>query len=389
MIASQVALLPRDGVFVKDGRGWYTSDIGRSHAHPWPLPPTVRGALRAAFGHALMAKTGRSLSPNDWERESEGVAITHFVTLRRRLGERFAPEHRMWPVPADALYLPSSDTITRLEPMRPRLETLGRGDDPATERLYRPYPAGSGKPERAPMFWRDEDMMRWLRGEDVAKQDHAADKLSPVRRTDVHVTIAPDTQTAEPSMMFSSEVAEPLTKDGCEWAIGLGCSLPEGAEDMWRAPILLGGRRRLANAEILDPGVFAPPPRVSEPWRGLRLVLVTPAEFERGFLPDGFSAEGSESDAVYAGELPGVDGSVLLRAALVPRPLHVSTWDTVRRAPRATRSLVRPGAVYFFEKKDKQSFSPDDVASLWLKAIGRGQQDGLGLVVPGLWNPPS
>ena len=37
------ALLPRDGLFCKDGRGWNTSSVGRSHGHPWPPPSTLRG----------------------------------------------------------------------------------------------------------------------------------------------------------------------------------------------------------------------------------------------------------------------------------------------------------------------------------------------------------
>jgi CRISPR-associated protein Cmr3 len=78
---------------------------------------------------------------------------------------------------------------------------------------------------------------------------------------------------------------------------------------------------------------------------------------------------------------------VVLRAAVVPRPLHVSGWDMAARAPKPTSRMVPPGAVYFFERVDGQPFGEAEARALWLAAIGARTDEGFGRVVPGTWNP--
>ena len=88
-------------------------------------------------------------------------------------------------------------------------------------------------------------------------------------------------------------------------------------------------------------------------------------------------------------------GYVILRAAFVPRPLHVSGWGMTRSsdnlksggAPKPTRRLVAPGAVYFFDRGEGNSFSRADAEALWLRRIGLCTDEGFGRVVPGIWNP--
>jgi hypothetical protein len=51
-----LALVPRDGFFVKDSRGWSTS--ARTHVLDWPWPTTVRGALTTVSGKIAERETG-------------------------------------------------------------------------------------------------------------------------------------------------------------------------------------------------------------------------------------------------------------------------------------------------------------------------------------------
>jgi CRISPR-associated protein Cmr3 len=394
MTVKHLALTPRDGLFCKDGRGWYTSDVGRSRSHLWPLPATLRGALRGAFGRDWMARTGETLEPSAWEAMSRGVEIVRTVALRRPIGESFAPKHRAFPVPADAIHLERE--VYRLDPEPPapgaRVGTLGSGDDPAVEALYRPR-VPKDKPRPAPAFWGDEEMRAWLLGQPVKRPESDDPARTPRRRVDIHLAIDRASQTAAQTMLHSREVLEPLTRveagEGwIEWAIGVEVELPEEAPELERGPLFVGGGRRLVPVEPVAPDIFADPPSFpAEGSKGLRLVLATPAAFRRGSLPDGFERAAIGGAPVYKGELPKVEGEVILRAALIPRPLHASTWDMVKRGPRPTRSLVRPGSVYFFEKSDGGAFTRGELRSLWLGRIGDGREEGLGLVLPGVWSP--
>jgi CRISPR-associated protein Cmr3 len=119
------------------------------------------------------------------------------------------------------------------------------------------------------------------------------------------------------------------------------------------------------------------------PSSGLRLVAVTPLCFGKGWLPDALS----ESGGVYRGRLAALDHEVILRAAFVPRPIHVSGWDMVKGEPKPTSRMVPPGAVYFFERADGEPFGETDAKTLWLAALGTRTDEGFGRVVPGTWNP--
>jgi CRISPR-associated protein Cmr3 len=391
MSGALLALLPRDGLSCKDGRGWYTSEVGRGHSHAWPLPTTVRGALRASWGHHLMDESGRLLEPQEWERDSAGLTLRRLLALRRPLGEPFHPRHRMWPAPADALLVREGTglQVERLlpRPSPPGVSTLGLDDDEAREALWLPLRSSRGKPVSGPRFWTEADMLAWLRGQPLAPP--AVE--DPVRRTDLHLAIQPDTQAAQPSMLHSLEVLEMLDREAgqphraVEWALGLECALPREAPDFPRGPVGLGGRRRMAGVERLGPELFSAPDALPGETPGLRLVLATPAEFQRGWLPDGFSR--APEGPLYVGRLPRLEAEVVLRAALVPRPLDVSAWDTVRRAPRPTRRWVPAGAVYFFQKRDGSTFTAREVRALWLAAWGGGREEALGLVLPGSWEP--
>lgn len=396
-----LTLMPRDGLFCKDGRGWYTSDVGRSHAWPWPQPPTVRGALRAVCGHAIMRRSGQRLAPADWELRTRGVAVRALLGLRRPPDQdAFSAAHRVWPVPLDAFH-GEGGQVTPLdpvpEPLLPGLDLhdghaghdLDPADQDAFQAMWRPRLDARDKPGPRPAFWSDERMMTWLAGPAPLV---AAGRCAPAQRPEVHVTINAGTGAATPSMLFSAQVTEPHDAEGHAWALAVRCNLADGVAwaDLRGQPMGLGGRRRLTRMEAADDALFDMDAALRTKLAGspgLRLVCVTPAQFTRGWLPDGFEADGGH----YVGTLPGVCVAVRLRAALVPRPLDLSTWDTVANRPRATRRLVAAGAVYFFDKADGSAFTAEEHARLWLAQLGQARDchEGLGLVVPGRWEPGS
>jgi CRISPR-associated protein Cmr3 len=379
-----LALLPRDGLFCKDGRGWYTSASGRGHGLDWPWPSTILGALRTAWGRTAEAVSGKLFDHRTWLEETAAVQLGRMLTLRRPPDTDWNTTHLVWPVPLDALWLAGRHEVCRLQPLPSHVPTLGRDDDAARETLWRPALEEAGKPLPSPRWWRQDDFVAWLTGQPVSAQKPFP---ATARRVQTRVGIRPETLTTDDGLLFSHDVLETLELHA-EWAIGVEVTLPGGAVD---AVATLGSDSRLVRIETLPETLFAPPARLLETFqagsRGLRIIAVTPLAFARGWLPDGFE----QHDGQYVGRLPGLPHDLVLRAAFVPRPLHVSGWDRAahggKGTPKPTARMVAPGAVYFFERVDEQPFDAAHARSLWLAALGARTEEGFGRVVPGIWHP--
>ncbi|MEJ5233709.1 MAG: type III-B CRISPR module-associated Cmr3 family protein [Geminicoccaceae bacterium] len=369
-------LEPRDGFTCRDGRGWSPSGLAGALELPWPS--TIRGALRTAFGRQLEAREKRVFGKQDWLRRTEAVRLGRLLLLRARRGAR--DWERLWPCPADAVHYDEADRLTRLEPRPPELRTLGRDEDPAREALWRPRLDDPRKPASLPRHWPDAAFVRWLCGKDVKRSELEA-VPEPGRRSQSHVGIDPEKLTAKEAILFAEEVVEAFDREG-RFALGLEVELPE-AIALERAT--LGGDRRLVELAELDRALFEPPAELLAAFRagpqGLRLVLVTPARFEAGWLPDGFDAK----DGDYRGTLPGIEGELVLRAAFVDRPIAVSGWDLAEGRPKRTERMAPAGSVFFVARRDGGTFGEQDARALWLAAIGGRTEEGFGRVVPGIW----
>jgi CRISPR-associated protein Cmr3 len=375
---TRLALVPRDGFFAKDGRGWHTSASGRGHGLDWPWPSTVLGALRSLWGRGEETRSGTTFTPDDWRSRTQPIQLGRTLVLRREHGAAWRVEDATWPVPLDSVWLERRSDVHRLDPVQPIAPTLGRDDDDAREALWRPLPDDAQKPLASPRWWSSEEFVSWLAGKPVSVRDEA---LGTTRRVQVHVGIRPEELTSDDGVLFSHDVVETLDSGG-EWALGVEVALPAGELPKVAT---LGSDSRIARVESLPTTLFEPPARVIEAFRtarpGLRLVAVSPLCFAKGWLPDGFVKTNGE----YRGQLAGL--GVILRAAIVPRPIHVSGWDMAKGEPKPTSRMVPPGAVYFFERTDGQTFGEAEAKSLWLGALGTRTDEGFGRVVPGVWRP--
>ncbi len=375
---TRLALVPRDGFFAKDGRGWHTSASGRGHGLDWPWPSTILGAIRTAWGRGEEARSGAAFGPEAWPSRAAPIQLGRTLALRREHGAAWRAEHATWPVPLDALWLEGRADVHRLNPEQPSAPTLGRDDDDAREALWRPALDDAQKPLAAPRWWSHAAFASWLAGKPVPQR---GETLGLTRRVQARVGIRPEELTADDGVLFSHDVVETLDHDG-EWALGVEVKLP--ASELPKVATL-GSDSRLARVESLPAALFEPPAPVVEAFRatsrGLRLVATSPLFFEKGWLPDGFVNINGE----YRGQLAGLN--VILRAAFAPRPIHVSGWDMAKGEPKPTARMVAPGAVYFFERADGGAFGEAEARSLWLAALGGRVNEGFGRVVPGVWNP--
>lgn len=403
MSVQHLALLPREGYFFKDGRGWsLAGGAGRTDGYEWPFPSTLRGALRSAHGLACLTRAGRSWSREDWRTRTESVRVDALLGLRRRLGQViWTTAERVWPAPADALVYAGERAarVLRLQP-RPRpaeIGLLGCDDDPAREALDLALrDEGAGKPwPAAPHWWPEHDFAAWLAEQPVAT---LSQPLRLPARLEVHVAIDAGRQTAAEAQLFTTRRTETLERawsaDGqrgparppvYEWGLGVRAHLP----DDWAVTCVpLGADRRPAFVQVLEPALFAAPEVLRRAWAtqscpGLRVLLVSPGDFA-GWAPPGFISDGQH----YRGELPGLPGvEWRLRAACVPRPVTVSGWDMAADRPKAARRLVPSGSVYFFTKASGAAVTWLEAEALWLAAWGHGIDEGFGRVVPARWTP--
>jgi CRISPR-associated protein Cmr3 len=408
-----LALVPRDGFFVKDGRGWQTS--ARTSVLDWPWPTTVRGALTTVSGKIAERQNSRRFVPRDWQEHQKGIAIGATVALRRTMPD--GKWSAMWPVPADTLWLEDKNKVLRLKPAKPQTSTLGRaasvdaqeGYAEAREALWVPQIGNKAKPLPRPRWLDNAKLARWLAGKPMEAQPRDRQPRM-ASRLQAHVSIRPETLTGDDGMLFAHEVIETLeslpregeggTGKVAEWAIGVEVKWPvqpQSRPDIAR----LGSDSRLAWIEQAGDDLFKMPADVQEAFgsssKGLRLVVVTPACFAGGWLPDGFAPVKDDKDRwVFRGQLAPSDPApsaaicetaLILRAAFVPRPMHISGWDVAENRPKPTSRLVPPGAVYFFERADSRDFTADDAKALWLAALGGRANEGFGRIVPGIWDP--
>ncbi|HEU4636124.1 MAG TPA: type III-B CRISPR module-associated Cmr3 family protein [Edaphobacter sp.] len=378
----RVALVPRDGIFCKDGRGWQTSSAGRGYALDWPWPSTILGALRTAWGRLEEHRTKTAFGANEW-RTRTGLQLTRTLTLRRPFNAYWTSDHVVWPVPSDALWVQDRGEVVRLNPTPSPVPTLGRDDDAIRESLWRPTVEFEGKPLARPRWLSAQDFASWLAGVSVSAHSDTA-VPSPTKRRQTRIGIRPDELTAGDGALFSHEVLETLERCA-EWAIGAEVTLPSGSFPPVGA---LGSDSRTVKIEPIPPTLFDPPQRVidsfSDGMFGMRLVAVTPLCFEGGWLPDGIHV----TEGLYQGTLKPLEGELILRAAFVGRPVHVSGWDMAVQAPKPTSRMAPPGSVFFIQRADRKPFTKADARSMWLARLGGRTDEGFGLVVPGTWNLP-
>lgn len=381
-------LLPRDGLTVKDARGFSVAGGLAARSLLWPHPPTLAGAVRTAIGR----EEGYAEMDARWRDLLDVAVLGPLPAFRSKKGAD--GWSLLFPAPLDAVRV-SGEGRGRahwLMPLPPRSDVCARGawsgddEQAAVEALWRGRTDERAKPLSMPRWWSTEQLDSWLAN---PRGNHPVESFCPVTvRTSTHLSIEPRPQTAREGALFSVDTVELQTRQG---EVGVGCRTTRAVPSLepWR----LGGEARLARVEALPARLFAPHEEVLRAWtesRFLRLVLVTPASFRRGWRPEWLKPERKAENRVeFSGEWLG--RRWVLRAAFIGRAEACSGWDFATRAPKPSRRLVPPGSVYYLECS--AAVTRDDFSRLWLASLqdpdggseSQEQRDGFGYAVPGRW----
>lgn len=408
---------PKAPLLFRDGRPF--GDAERAETLPFPLPSTLVGAFRTAYGDA------RGLNFATQKDEVLKFRLAGPLLARRTFGGAVEP---LFPKPADAVYF-KEETGLRAVRLAPRAigPESGEGTDledvaPGLLPLHLPSDSKS-KPAPGAAFWHLEDFTAWLADDqatDIPAERLGAKPLPVDIRTHAALQPALDGRPATfasrdgylfqtAGLDFGPRRQEPPPGEYKGWEGEEHGLLVRVALDGAAPPPSLNGLRTVGGER--RPAWIAQCPDGADPWptfpkalrdaftpeaKGVRLTLVTPALFKQGWRP-GWLDENLE------GTPPGCSGLKLkLRAAALDRWQAFSGWDMQPNTPhdkrpggaaRAVRRMVPAGAVYWFDilpnPKIDAAAQAALIEKLWLASLcdqDHDRRDGFGLAVPGVWS---
>jgi len=295
--------------------------------------------------------------------------------------------------PADALLLelepaqPGKARLKRLVPLAlpPGAKTDLTASAPEMALVGLPQPDPRKLHGRVLPYWRWPYFEKWLEApadKEVSLSDLGCD--GPVSQARMHVSIRPETQTAdeERGALFQTRGLEFVrtAEAGMLRSLRrLGLAVAVDTLDLRPGVAPLGGERRLVYwrqsqrtfpsfPESLKQKIIAS--------RHCRLILLTPAHFLDGWKPRWLLERRQ-----------GVKPT--LRAIAVKRPEVVSGWDFEQGKAKPTRRLAPAGSVYFLRLEGDEDALAKWLEATWMEAVSDGEQDrhdGFGLAVLGVWD---
>lgn len=382
---------PLDPLIARDGRP--SSVGGHFFTVSFPYPSMLAGAVRTRMGCENGAFTLKG--------ETALAELREKVIVRGPLLAELRPDGEevlQWlvPAPRDLTFLRPREDKTILKRHLPLSLDPGEAMDSLSEEGL--FPAGYsgdesyGKPPKdQPAFWRWAEFERWLTApadqEDVDLKSLGIESL-PIE-TRAHLAIQSGERVGIDGMFFQTSGLRFLQQGASRleprrFALSLWC---QGARVAGRDLALerqiapLGGERRLARWSPASQEWPRMPESLRERIvndRRARLILLTPALFEKGALP-------SWNNGVWP---LGGPVKATVRAACVSRPVVVSGWDLAAGRPKATKRLAPGGSVYFLELAGEEEALRHWCDETWLHCISDGEQDrrdGFGLAALGVW----
>jgi CRISPR-associated protein Cmr3 len=244
--------------------------------------------------------------------------------------------------------------------------------------------------KKAPRYWYWENFQTWLQNpSSLCHEIEYACKLGidgPVREQRLHVSIDTEKETARDGMLFGTSGLEFtfLDKDepSLQHAKRLALAVDvDGSTQPGTGLASFGGERRMVSWRESSMQLPTCPEELKKTIieeKACRLILLTPACFEQGYLPTWLYTNAEQH---------GV--TIDLRSIAVQRPQVVSGWDLALRKPKPSRRLVSAGTVLFLKLKGSDDTISNWIKDTWMRCISDHAQDrtdGFGLAVLGAWD---
>ena len=371
-------IIPRDPLIFRDGKPFTATPGERSKSLGFPFPSTLAGAVRTRVGP-------------DPEKgyDRERIEYLKSLAVRGAMLVELSADGKIskwsFPAPADALLVEKKQSKQIWRYWLAPLELPSGGlTDLDGLAVIGPMENVKDKPfARAPHFW-DWDMMQaWLEHpSDSVVEPETLGLAELVREYRTHVSITPELQASKEGALFQTSGMEFVRaelndekrlKNAHPLALAVETEAPleEGVD-------FLGGERRVVCWQKIQDVLPVCPIKIRQAIKDqkhCRLVLATPAHFEKGYSPWQLAK----------------DFNLQVKGAALPRYQTISGWDYAKGSggePKPTRRLAPAGSVYFLNLEgtaDIEAF----VESVWLQAISdddQSRRDGFGLALLGTWD---
>ncbi len=351
-------LEPLDVWLFRDGRPFTAGQSFRAASRFPPSPLTLQGALRAY--HLL---THTRIPPWDTPAVAAAVGGSESWGPLRMIGPILARQDERGSL--EVLLPPPADAVVRGQQLQ-RLPAPQEPPDwlrlPApTRALFPLWELSETTSEKAGsrLWLRMSDFPAYARGEPVdgVPQDELWNE-------DIRIGIAQDStrRTTREGLYYETRFVRLYPGVGLVVSFtGFDWPEPEGV-------LALGGERRSARF-VTVPELTLPTPPDPLPER-FSLYFVTPAVFERGWLPADWS--------VF------FEGHVELVAAALERADMIGGFDIAQVSERPARRAVPAGSVYYFQASGRARLRWDSDLP-WVTVSDWGREIGLGTVLIGGW----
>jgi CRISPR-associated protein Cmr3 len=375
-------LKPRGPMLFRDGRPFAAFAGATANSLPWPYPSTVAGALRTWLGNAA-----------GWDWKGNGPERARQVMVKGPLVvSQLAKETPCVyvPSPADAWL---GEDAEAPQPLRRLTLAPGQGAIRPHPQLSLLAPPANRKAKPGAPLWSLSLALKWLipnHRDPWPPLAFPAVEMEPPLARRVHVSVDAATRTAREGRLFTieerwypegpSHAKSAQSHDSRSMAL-LARLEAEAPDASLSRHVFLGGERGVAWVDRVD-GLWPQcPQELSEALRAarfLRMWLVTPVAFRKGWLP-GWVDEGLVGSPPSQPEL-----RLRLLATALPRRTSIGGFDVERGRPKPLRLATAAGAVYIFERLDGEPAAH----RLWLESVADDEQDrrdGFGLALWGPW----
>jgi len=365
---------PNDVLMFRDGKPFAGGDDHFARGSFPPPPSTIYGALRS---HILSVKSGEfDTFKNDHAKISKTIideigtkdslgtlAITQY-SIAKNNGTHI---QQYFPMPKDIAKAKGKDD-NRFYILKPNrgVNDIALTDLPPG--LHHVWHETEDALEAATGFLSEEDMVRYLMVNAPKNGVDAKDIYQTEERTGIRKNRS--RRSVETGGLYSVEYFR--MKEGFGFALEL-----EGTALLPESGIMrLGGDHRSARyfkSSWKDIDIKPIKDKIAND-KHFKLVLLTPAVFKQGWLPDGI--DGNTGEGIINGVKLKMTGSN------IGKPIGIGGFDIVKGMPKTMKKTVPAGSVYYFELKDG---NVDDLfKGLWLKSISdERNKEGLGITLIG------
>lgn len=420
---------PRDSLFFGTGQPFNAGEVGTQRSHFPPNPATMQGAIRGILLQAHGADfdalgrgrcsvcdcpwdqcpVTRSVGAADDPESMEFSLRGPFVAVRTRATS--GAYDLLYPTPLDVASAHRTGTGTSGQKEMVRLTPSSRAV--ATDLGYQHLPTAPEGYENVSVpehsFLPADDFYRYLLGETPQpgtlldlRPGSASQHTPVVEETRVGIGRKSRTHTVEEGMLYVTRhvrlddryVLAERVANFPDILLDTKAAEPQKGIPLNLPPVVrLGGESRLSYLEIHPSHEGSRPPdglpegamsqiadtldsqRTQQGVLRFRLVVLQPARFKEGWIPDGIDPRD------WSGTLCGIP--VRLVSACLGKPVVLGGWDMARRQPKPTAAYVPAGSVYFLESTDPGCKGRQVVEALHDHKIGLQTKAGFGHVMVG------